>query len=95
MPATPQTLTAGVARKQVESEEITSFYLVPADGGALLSFTPGQYIGLKIDVHGQQERRNYSLSALANPQQYRISVKQAGGRVSNFLHEQIAEGDIL
>jgi nitric oxide dioxygenase len=46
-------------------------------------------------VHGQQERRNYSLSALANPQQYRISVKQAGGRVSNFLHEQIAEGDIL
>lgn len=85
-----------VARKQVESEEITSFYLQPADGGALLSFTPGQYIGLKIDVDGQQERRNYSLSALANPQQYRISVKrEAGGRVSTFLHEQIAEGDIL
>jgi nitric oxide dioxygenase len=85
-----------VARKQVESEEITSFYLVPADGGPLLSFTPGQYIGLTIEIDGKEERRNYSLSAAANQREYRISVKrEAGGRVSNHLHTQISEGDIL
>jgi nitric oxide dioxygenase len=85
-----------VARKQVESEEITSFYLVPADDGPLLSFSPGQYIGLKLELDGEEVRRNYSLSAAANQLEYRISVKrEAGGRVSNFLHDQVAEGDIL
>lgn len=85
-----------VARKQVESEEITSFYLVPADGGALLDYRPGQYIGLTLELDGAEVRRNYSLSALANQREYRISIKrEAGGRVSNYLHEQIAEGDSL
>jgi nitric oxide dioxygenase len=85
-----------VARKQVESEEITSFYLVPADGGAVLDYTPGQYIGLKLELDGEEVRRNYSLSALASQREYRISIKrEAGGRVSNYLHDQVAEGDIL
>lgn len=85
-----------VARKQTESEEISSFYLEPEDRGELLSFTPGQYIGLKLDLNGEEVRRNYSLSAAANQQQYRISVKrEAGGRVSNYLHEQVAVGDTL
>lgn len=85
-----------VTRKQVESEEITSFYLTPADGGALLDYHPGQYIGLTLQLDGEEVRRNYSLSAAANQQQYRISVKrEVGGRVSNYLHDQVAEGDTL
>ena len=85
-----------VARKQVESEEITSFYLVPEDGGALLSFSPGQYIGLTLQLDGEEVRRNYSLSAAANQREYRISVKrEAGGRVSNYLHDQVAVGATL
>ncbi|WP_137819236.1 NO-inducible flavohemoprotein [Pseudomonas sp. 2FG] len=85
-----------VARKRVESEEITSFYLVPVDGGALLSFAPGQYIGLRLELDGEEVRRNYSLSAAANQREYRISVKrEPGGRVSSFLHDRLAEGDTL
>jgi nitric oxide dioxygenase len=85
-----------VARKQVESDEITSFYLTPADGGALLDYQPGQYIGLTLQLDGAEVRRNYSLSAAANQLEYRISVKrEAGGRVSNYLHDQVAEGDTL
>ena len=85
-----------VTRKQVESEEITSFYLTPADGGALLDYQPGQYIGLTLQLDGAEVRRNYSLSAAANQLEYRISVKrEAGGRVSNYLHDQVAEGDTL
>jgi nitric oxide dioxygenase len=47
-----------VARKVVESDEITSFYLRPADGSDVLDFHPGQYIGLKLIVDGEEIRRN-------------------------------------
>lgn len=85
-----------VARKVVESSEITSFHLVPEDGGAILDHQPGQYIGLRLLLDGEELRRNYSLSAKANGREYRISVKrEAGGRVSNHLHDVVREGDCL
>lgn len=85
-----------VVRRQAESEEITSFYLQPSDGGALLDFAPGQYIGLRLLLDGEELRRNYSLSAAANGREYRISVKrEPGGRVSNHLHDQVHAGDEL
>ncbi|MBH2018746.1 MAG: NO-inducible flavohemoprotein [Burkholderiales bacterium] len=85
-----------VARKVAESAEITSFYLEPQDGGALVSFEPGQYIGLRLVVNGQEIRRNYSLSAAPNGSDYRISVKrEPGGVASNYLHDQVHEGDVL
>ena len=37
-----------VARKHPESSVITSFHLVPADGGALWPARPGQYLTLRI-----------------------------------------------
>ena len=85
-----------VARKVKESDEITSFYLRPADGGALLEFHPGQYIGLKLIVEGEEIRRNYSLSAAANGREYRISVKrEPNGKASNYLHDSVNEGATL
>ena len=85
-----------VTRKQVESTEITSFYLAPVDGGAVMAHLPGQYIGLRIMVDGQEQRRNYSLSALANGRELRISVKrEAGGVVSRHLHDVVQQGDVL
>jgi nitric oxide dioxygenase len=85
-----------VARKVVESAEITSFYIEPQDGGAVVSFAPGQYIGLHLVVNGQEIRRNYSLSAAPNGRDYRISIKrEAGGVASNFLHDEVGEGATL
>lgn len=85
-----------VARKVRESAEITSFHLQPADGGPVVAHAPGQYIGLHLQIEGQEQRRNYSLSALADGRELRISVKrEAGGVVSTFLHEQVSEGDTL
>ncbi|MEG0860847.1 MAG: NO-inducible flavohemoprotein [Pseudomonas sp.] len=79
-----------------ESSEIVSFYFAPVDGGAILKAEPGQYIGLQLFIDGAEQRRNYSLSALSDAGQYRISVKrEAGGKVSNYLHEQLAVGDSL
>lgn len=83
-----------VARKQVESEEITSFYFQPVDGGALLDYQPGQYIGLRLELDGEELRRTYSLSDAPNGREYRISVKrEPEGKVSNHLHDALQVGD--
>ena len=76
-----------IERKVGESAEITSFYLRPEDGGAVVAHQPGQYIGLRLLIDGEEVRRNYSLSAASNGREYRISVKrEPGGVVSNALH---------
>ncbi|NOU93949.1 NO-inducible flavohemoprotein [Paenibacillus sp. LMG 31456] len=93
-----------VARKVKESDVITSFYLVPQDGGAIAAFEPGQYISVKIQIPGDSHThiRQYSLSDASGKSYYRISVKREdalqgrpAGKVSVFLHEQIKEGDVL
>ena len=85
-----------IARKVRESAEITSFYFAPVDGGAVLAHQPGQYIGMRLVVDGQEQRRNYSLSALSTGVDYRISVKrEPGGVVSTHLHDHMNVGDVL
>ncbi|AVR96472.1 NO-inducible flavohemoprotein [Pseudoduganella armeniaca] len=85
-----------VAEKRAESEEITSFVLRPEDGGAVMDFQPGQYIGLRVRVDGVEQRRQYSLSAAANGKSYQISVKrEPGGKVSNHLHDSVQVGDVV
>ncbi len=83
-----------VVAKVPESAEITSFYFAPADGLPILEFIAGQYIGMQLFLEGEEIRRNYSLSALAANNQYRISVKrEPGGRASNYLHDHVQVGD--
>ena len=85
-----------VTAKVAESAEITSFLLEPVDGDAVVAYQPGQYLGLRLMIGGQEVRRNYSLSQAANGQTLRISVKrEAGGVVSNHLHDHVQVGDAL
>jgi len=82
--------------KVEESEEITSFYLKPADGQPVPAFEPGQYIGLRVFIDGVEHRRNYSLSKASNGTEFRISVKcEPQGRVSGYLHEKVAVGSTI
>jgi nitric oxide dioxygenase len=93
-----------VDRKVPESAEITSFYLVPADGGPVPDYLPGQYISLRVYVPalGMMQPRQYTLSDAPGQKSLRISVKRepAGantpaGSVSNVLHASINEGDVI
>ena len=85
-----------VTRKVPESSEITSFYLSPVDDGPVVCHQPGQYIGLRLVLDGQEQRRNYSLSDVANGKDLRISIKrEADGRVSSHLHDTVQVGDTL
>ncbi|MFJ2981624.1 MULTISPECIES: NO-inducible flavohemoprotein [unclassified Pseudomonas] len=85
-----------LVRRERESSEIVSFYFAPVDGKPVLKAEPGQYIGLQLLIDGAEQRRNYSLSALCDGKEYRISVKrEAGGKVSSYLHDELVVGDTL
>lgn len=92
-----------VQRKQMESEEICSLYLVPADGGQVPGYLPGQYLSVKVFVPelGFTQPRQYSLSSSPDGVALRISVKrerrgdQPDGMVSNALHDRVRPGDTL
>jgi len=90
---------------------VCSFYLVPADGGSLPPYLPGQYLTFKLelpDPAGGSPKtlvRCYSLSDRPRPDCYRISVKRVPsppgrselppGAISNYLHDQLQEGATL
>ncbi|NHI00027.1 NO-inducible flavohemoprotein [Oceanimonas sp. MB9] len=87
-----------VREKHAESEQITSFLLAPADGGAVVDFKPGQYLNLHLDSDTleHKEYRQYSLCQAPNGENYRIAVKrEQGGVASGFLHDQVSVGDTL
>ncbi|GGE53173.1 flavohemoprotein [Pullulanibacillus camelliae] len=93
-----------VARKVPESEVITSFYLKPQDGRPLPTYSPGQYLSVRVQPTEQANTqiRQYSLSDAYSPEYYRISVKREAGReglpdgiVSTYLHHEIQEGDCV
>lgn len=93
-----------VSRKEKESSNITSFYLVAADGAPLPTFKPGQYITVRVKTpDGQTTMRNYSLSDKPGQPHFRISVKRElppeantpAGYVSNMLHDAIEAGDTI
>lgn len=85
-----------VIKKIPESTEVTSFYLAPKDGKAIIKHKSGQFLGLRFVLLEGEQRRNYSISEIANDQYYRISVKrEKQGIVSNHLHDNIKEGDIV
>lgn len=89
-----------VQDKVVESELVTSFHLIPSDGGPLLPYQAGQYIGVKVKPidAAYTAMRQYSLSDRDNGRSYRISVKReqhsdTPGVVSNYLHDHVQIGD--
>lgn len=84
--------------KRKQSDVICSFLLEPEDGGSVVNFKPGQYLGVYIEDNRLENRqiRQYSLTAAPNGKSYRIAVKrEEQGTVSNFLHNQAQEGDIV
>lgn len=93
-----------VGKKVIESAEITSFYLYPADGGKIAIHQPGQYISVRIFLPqlNLKQARQYSISSTPNAKYYRISVKKekgpdldTNGLISNYLHDAINENAML
>ncbi len=92
-----------VSKKVKESDNITSFYLIPTDAKELPSFLAGQYITVQVPTkNGITTMRNYSLSDVSGTGYFRISIKKENnenenhnGYVSNFFHNNVKENDVI
>ncbi|NTV97082.1 MAG: 2Fe-2S iron-sulfur cluster binding domain-containing protein, partial [Thiobacillus sp.] len=99
-PAWPGWREFRVARRAVEDAagRVCSFWLAPVDGQPLPAFLPGQFLTFRLGLAGEPKPvvRCYSLSDLACPAHYRVSIKRVpGGQASNHFHDHVREGDVL
>ncbi|MCB0340941.1 MAG: ferredoxin--NADP reductase [Pseudobdellovibrionaceae bacterium] len=82
-----------------ETTDCKSFFLqVPQNEISRFKYKPGQFISVKMDIHGESLTRSYSLASTPDedPDLLQITVKKVeGGRVSTFMVEQLKEGQIL
>ncbi len=97
-----------VDRREAESETVTSFYLVPEDGGVLPTYRPGQSLGFVLDVPDRMTPviRNYTISdSPKDACHYRLSIKREPapadqpdlppGISSNYFHDHVQVGTKL
>ncbi|WP_394202606.1 FAD-binding oxidoreductase [Marinagarivorans algicola] len=87
-----------LTQKVKESQDISSFYFSPADGQALSTYTPGQFLPIRIGQEGSDTPilRSYTLSRAPEKNAYRISVKrEAKGLASRMLHDTFNIGDSI
>jgi len=86
-----------LARKEVDTSLHSSFYLAPADGGAVAAHDGGQYLTMRLDLPGNAHPvvRSYTITG-GGEGQYRVTVKrEEKGLVSSFLHTELQPGDGL
>ena len=69
---------------------------VPAELSEPFCFTPGQYLTLRHDIAGREERRSYSICSALDDGELRVGVRLVpGGVFSGWLHEHLKPGDAL
>lgn len=92
-----------VAEKSKQTNNVTSFKLVPVDNGKMPEVKAGQYISVRVFVKGQDliQPRQYTV-VKADATSLTIAVKKVeavekspAGMVSNTLHNDINEGDVV
>lgn len=92
-----------VAEKSKQTDNVTSFKLVPVDNGKMPEVKAGQYISVRVFVKGQDliQPRQYTV-VKADATSLTIAVnkveaveKSPAGMVSNTLHNDINEGDVV
>ncbi|MDV7241007.1 MULTISPECIES: ferredoxin--NADP reductase [Rhodococcus] len=86
---------ATVTRIVKESSDARTLVLAPHDGP--FSYRAGQFCTFRVDVDGTELFRSYSMSSAPETDgELMTTVKRVpGGKVSNWLHDNVAEGDAV
>ncbi|MGV9744289.1 2Fe-2S iron-sulfur cluster-binding protein [Rhodococcus zopfii] len=86
---------ARVTRIVKETDDARSFVLAPHDGP--FTYRAGQFCNFKVTVDGTELYRSYSMSSAPETDtELMVTVKRVpGGKVSNWLLDNVSEGDDL
>lgn len=92
---TVKRLHARVVTKTPETASAATVVLQA--GSAFKGLKPGQFVIIGVEINGVRHRRAYSPRAIdGRRDRFAITVqRQAGGKVSNFVHDQLQPGDII
>lgn len=79
-----------------ETWDVRTFCFM-ADQPLMFFFKPGQFVTLELEIDGEPVMRSYTISSSPSlPYSFSITVKRApGGKVSNWLHDNLKAGDGL
>ena len=84
-----------VVKVEQESRDVKAFFLSPVSG-VKPKFEAGQYLTLKGNISGNSHIRTYTLACSPHDEHYRIAIKrEANGVFSNYMHDELAVGDII
>ena len=79
--------------KQETSDAVSVSFEIPAALKDTFTYKQGQYLTLKFDINGKEERRAYSMSSSPLENDITVTVKRlAGGLVSNHINDKIKSG---
>lgn len=93
---TPQTLLMTCVEREEIARDFITFWLEPQHG-ELPVYQPGQHLPITLRIGAETVARRYTLSSSpSRPGRLAISVKRIdGGRVSNWLADNLTLGDTL
>jgi ring-1,2-phenylacetyl-CoA epoxidase subunit PaaE len=76
------------------SDTVTLSFEVPAELAEQYRFTQGQYLTLRFNLGGKEERRSYSLCSSPLEAGLSVTVKKVkNGKVSNHIFDKVKAGD--
>jgi ring-1,2-phenylacetyl-CoA epoxidase subunit PaaE len=83
--------------KKETAEAVSVTFEVPANLKEIFEYKPGQYLTLKTNLNGQEQRRAYSICTSPYiEKELTIAIKKVkNGVVSTFLNTQLKAGDSL
>ena len=89
--------TLTVSKIQQETEDTVSVsFAVPAVLANDFQYTQGQYLTLKFDIKGKEERRAYSMSSSPLEKDLTVTVKRVKkGLVSNHIADTLKVGSAV
>ena len=82
---------------KLTKDAVAVYFEIPEDLKRTFRYRQGQFLSLQIEINGEKYRREYSLcSSPYTHEDHVIASKIIGnGNVSNYLYNDLKEGDIL
>lgn len=85
-------------RRQETGDTASLWFDVPADLRTAFAYRTGQFVAIEEELAGESVTRQYSLASVPelDGNRLQITVKRvSGGRMSTWLVDEVAEGDLI